>query len=109
MSSTPYLFRGPRSTPESRAGKPPEPRTEHADGMIIERDVEVVAESGRSIQADVYRPDTGEPAAVLIAWSPYCKHNPAPIGVIYPESGVLPEHIGPKTTFEAGSRLLGAA
>jgi predicted acyl esterase len=101
MSSTPYLFRGPRSTPESRAGKPPAPRTESADGMIIERDVEVVAESGRSIQADIYRPDSEEPAAVLIAWSPYGKHNPAPIGVIYPDSGVLPEHIGPKTTFEA--------
>jgi hypothetical protein len=41
MSSTPYLFRPPRSTPESRGGRPPAPRTEHVAGMIIERDVTV--------------------------------------------------------------------
>jgi len=69
--------------------------------MIIDWDVEVVAESGRTIQADIYRPRGSEPAAVLIAWSPYGKHNPAPIGDIYPASGVLPGQIGPLTTFEA--------
>lgn len=101
MPSTPYLFRPPRSTPESRGGRPPEPRTENVDGMIIERDVTVATEAGRTVIADVYRPDGGAPAPVLIAWSPYGKHNPAPIGVIYPDSGVRPENIGPKTTFEA--------
>lgn len=96
------LFRAPRSTPESRAGRPPNPRTEQRPGMVIERDVAVpVGASGERIYVDVYRPDTDVPAAPLISWSPYGKHNPAPIGVIYPAAGVLPEHTGELTTFEA--------
>lgn len=101
MSSTPYLFRPPRSTPESRGGRPPAPRTEHVDGMIIERDRTVATASGRTVIADLYRPHGGPPVPVIIAWSPYGKHNPAPIGVIYPDSGVRPDDIGPRTTFEA--------
>ena len=33
---TGYLFRSPWSTPESRAGQPPRPRTEKLPGMLIE-------------------------------------------------------------------------
>jgi predicted acyl esterase len=95
-----YSFRPPRSTPESRFGTPPHPRTETHLGMIIDRDVEVVTRAGHTVQADVYRPESGEPAGVLIAWSPYGKHDPAPIGKIYPASGVLPEHMSDLTTFE---------
>ncbi|SOD98791.1 CocE/NonD family hydrolase [Blastococcus haudaquaticus] len=96
------LFRAPRSTPESRAGRPPRYRTEQRPGMVIEWDVAVpVGAAGELIYVDVYRPDTDVPAAPLISWSPYGKHNPAPIGVIYPDAGVLPEHTGELTTFEA--------
>lgn len=69
--------------------------------MIIDRDMVIPTTAGRTVVADVYRPDSELPAPVLVAWSPYGKHNPAPIGVIYPRSGVLPEHIGELTTFEA--------
>lgn len=96
-----YHFRPPRDSPESRHATGPDPRTEHRPGMVIDRDVEITTRSGRSVMADIYRPATDEPAAVLIAWSPYGKHNPAPIGLIYPRSGVRPEHIGELTTFEA--------
>jgi predicted acyl esterase len=95
-----YSFRPPRSTPESRHGKPPQPRTETLPGMLIDRDVEIATRAGHTVQADVYRPASGEPAGVLIAWSPYGKHDPAPIGKIYPASGVLPEHMSDLTTFE---------
>ena len=98
---TDYLFRPPRCTPESRAGRPPEPRTERLDGMLIERDVAVEVAPGEPIYVDVYRPDAAEPVAPLIAWSPYGKHNPAPIGIIYPRSGVRPEDTSQITTFEA--------
>ena len=37
----PYLFRAPRSTPESRGGRPPEHRLEHRPGMVIEKDIAV--------------------------------------------------------------------
>ena len=101
MSMSPkYSFRPPRSTPESRHGVPPHPRSETRDDMVIDRDVEVITRAGRTVQADVYRPPSGEPAGVLIAWSPYGKHDPAPIGKIYPASGVLPEHMSDLTTFE---------
>ena len=100
MSDFPYPTRPPRSTPESRHGTPPNPRQEAHPGMLIDRDVEVIARSGRSVQADVYRPDSGEPAGVLIAWSPYGKHDPAPIGQIYPTSGAKPEWMSALTTFE---------
>lgn len=101
MSSSPeYSFRPPRSTPESRHGVPPQPRTETRPDMVIDRDVEIPTRGGRTVQADVYRSTDGEPAGVLIAWSPYGKHDPAPIGVIYPASGVLPEHMSELTTFE---------
>ena len=101
MSESGYLFRGPRNTPESRAGRPPEPRTETRPGMVIDRDVAVLTGSGATIWVDVYRPADGEPAAPIIGWSPYGKHNPAPIGQIYPGSGVRPEWTSPLTTFEA--------
>jgi uncharacterized protein len=96
-----YLFRAPRSTPESRAGRPPEPRTETRPGMIIERDVAVEVAQGDRIRVDVYRPSNAEAAAPIIGWSPYGKHNPAPIAQIYPDSGVRPEWNSPITTFEA--------
>lgn len=75
--------------------------------MVVERDVAVpVGAEAERIHVDVYRPDTDVPAAPLISWSPYGKHNPAPIGVIYPAAGVAPEHTGELTTrFEAGERL----
>src|SRR5437016_6286078 len=53
---TDYLFRDPRCTPESRAGRPPEPRTERLGGMLIERDVAVEVAPGEPIYIDVYRP-----------------------------------------------------
>lgn len=100
-----YSFRPPRSTPESRHGVPPQPRTETVDDMLIDRDVEILTRAGRSVQADIYRPASGEPAGVLIAWSPYGKHDPAPIGKIYPASGVLPGHMSDLTTFEGPDPL----
>lgn len=96
----PYPTRPPRSTPESRHGRPPRPRTEKLPGMLIDRDVEVATRAGRTVQADVYRPASGDPAGVLIAWSPYGKHDPAPIGQIYPTSGAKPEWMSALTTFE---------
>jgi hypothetical protein len=98
---TDYLFREPLCSPESRGGRPPEHRVTREPGMVIERDIAVEVAPGEPIYVDVYRPDTGIPAAPLIAWSPYGKHNPAPIGVIYPNSGVLPQHTSDLTTFEA--------
>lgn len=102
MSDTfPYVTRPPRSTPESRKGTPPNPRQERRDDILIDRDVEIATRAGRSVQADVYRPASERPAGVVIAWSPYGKHDPAPIGQIYPASGARAEWMSDLTTFEA--------
>jgi hypothetical protein len=101
-TTTEYLFRGPRSTPESRGGRPPEHRFENRPGMVIEKDIAVpYGTDGHVMYVDVYRPDGDVPAAPLVSWSPYGKHNPAPIGQIYPNSGVRPEWTSDLTTFEA--------
>jgi uncharacterized protein len=69
--------------------------------MIIERDLPVRTRFGRDLYVDIYRPVDETPAAPLIAWSPYGKHNPVPVGKLYPNSGVLPEHTSDYTCFEA--------
>jgi uncharacterized protein len=97
-----YLFRPPRSTPASRGGRPPGHRFENRPGMVVEKDIAVpFGDDGEVLYVDVYRPDTDVPAAPLVSWSPYGKHNPAPIGQIYPGSGVRPEWTSDLTTFEA--------
>jgi uncharacterized protein len=73
---TEYLFRAPFCSPQSRGGRPPEYRVEREPGMVIELDIAVDVAPGEPIYVDVYRPGTGLPAAPLIAWSPYGKHNP---------------------------------
>ena len=101
-ATTEYLFRGPRSTPESRGGRPPGHRFENRPGMVIEKDIAVpYGDQGHVMYVDVYRPEGDVPAAPLVSWSPYGKHNPAPIGKIYPNSGVRPEWTSDLTTFEA--------
>jgi predicted acyl esterase len=101
-TTSPYLFRSPRSTPGSRGGRPPAHRFENRPGMVIEKDVAVpYGDEGHVVYVDVYRPEGDVPAAPLVSWSPYGKHNPAPIGQIYPNSGVRPEWTSDLTTFEA--------
>ena len=90
-SATPeYLFRGPRSTPESRGGRPPEHRFENRPGMVIEKDIPVpYGNEGHVMYVDVYRPAgdtvTSRPAIVWVhgggfaggnkAWYPYNTRN----------------------------------
>jgi predicted acyl esterase len=103
---TDLKFRAPRNTPESRGGGAPvQYRRTVERGMIIERDVAVPTRFGFELLADIYRPEGEAPAAPLIGWTPYGKHNPAPIGRIYPASGVKPEHTSDYTVFEAPDPL----
>jgi predicted acyl esterase len=45
--------------------------------MVIERDVPVQLRDGVTMYVDVFRPETEEPAPVLLEWGPYGKHFPA--------------------------------
>ena len=82
-------------------GRPPEQRIENRPGMVIEKDIAVLTGPGTRHVRRRLPPGGDEPAAPLVSWSPYGKHNPAPIGQIYPNSGVRPEWTSDLTTFEA--------
>jgi predicted acyl esterase len=76
-------------------------QTRHGD-VLIERDVEIPTRFGFNLYADVFQPSgaTGAlPASV--AWTPYGKHDPAPLAKIYPTSGVRAEWMSDLTIFEA--------
>jgi len=94
--------RRPLNTPEFRGARPREYSRTIADGMIIERDIRVPTRFGYDIWIDLFRP-IDEKVAVppIIAWTPYGKHDPAPIGKIYPTSGVKVEWMSDYTIFEA--------
>jgi predicted acyl esterase len=96
-----YRFRQPLNSPEQRGARPRLYHRELARGMLIERDVEIPTRFGYALYADVFRPASGAAAPPLLAWTPYGKHDPAPLAQIYPASGVQPEWMSDLTIFEA--------
>lgn len=99
---THYRYRKPLNTPEFRGARPREHTIETTDGLRIERDVEIPTRFEYNLYADLYRPEQGAgPLPVIIAWTPYGKHDPAPIAIIYPASGVQADWMSDHTIFEA--------
>jgi hypothetical protein len=97
-----YRFRKALNTPEFRGAKARHFSRETTRGMIIERDVQIPTRFGWSLYADVFRPTGARvKAPTLIAWTPYGKHNPAPIAKIFPDSGVQDDWLSDLTIFEA--------
>lgn len=98
---------------------PPKYRKEVEDGMIIERDVAIPLRTGRSVFADIYRPEKEEiKVAPLIAWTvskcapqslaqgidlqqPYGKHGGLMLHQLFPNCGVKHSWISKFTPFEA--------
>lgn len=101
-----YRFRQPLNSPEQRGARPRHYTREVSHGMIIERDVEIPTRFGYALYADVFRPTTeGLKSPPLLAWTPYGKHDPAPLARIYPTSGVKAEWLSDFTIFEAPDPL----
>src|SRR5262245_31995798 len=93
-----YRFRKPLNTPASRGVKPRAYTRTERDGMLVERDVQIPTRFGFCLYADLFRPlDAAAPVPALIAWTPYGKHDPAPIATIYPTSGVKQEWMSADT------------
>ncbi len=102
QSRRPYRYRLPLNTPEFRGARPREYRRETRAEMIIERDVQIPTRFGFSLYADVFRPaDENLRSPPLLAWTPYGKHDPAPLAKIYPASGVHADWLSELTIFEA--------
>ena len=99
---TGYRYRRPLNTPEFRNARPRAHTSEAGQGIRIERDIEIPTRFGFNLYADLFRPaDVEGPIPVLIAWTPYGKHDPAPLATIYPASGVKAEWMSDLTIFEA--------
>lgn len=100
---TRYRYRRPLNTPEFRGARKREYLREETDSLLIERDIEISTRQGFSLYADLFRPADRRdgPLPVILVWTPYGKHDPAPIGVIYPASGVQVDWMSDHTIFEA--------
>ncbi len=97
-----YRYRQPLNTPEQRGARPRQYSREFTRGMIIERDVEIPTRFGFCLYADVFRPASqADKAPPLLAWTPYGKHDPAPLAKIYPASGVQADWMSDLCIFEA--------
>lgn len=90
------------NTPEFRGARPRRYERIVTDGMVIERDLRVPTRFGFDVWIDMYRPEN-PPAQtpVLLVWTPYGKHDPAPLATIFPASGVEPGWMSDHTIFEA--------
>jgi predicted acyl esterase len=76
MTSQSFEMVFDKGRPPSEAGYPGlNPRTEKAEGMIIEYDVAVTMRDGIKIYIDVYRPEAEGEYPPIICWGPYGKHG----------------------------------
>ncbi len=89
------------NSPEFRGARPRQYERREQDGMIIERDVIVPTRCGHHLYVDLFRPANAGKVPPLVVWTPYGKHDPAPLATIYPASGVQAEWQSDLTIFEA--------
>lgn len=89
------------NTPEFRGARTRKYERQDRDGMIIERDVKVPTRAGFDLWVDIFRPAEAASVPPLVVWTPYGKHDPAPLATIYPASGVQAEWQSDLTIFEA--------
>jgi predicted acyl esterase len=99
-------LRRPLNSPEFRGARPRKFSSTVEAGMLIERDVAVPTRFGFDLYVDIFRPaDQGARVPPLIAWTPYGKHDPAPLATLYPGCGVKAEWMSRYTIFEAPDPL----
>jgi predicted acyl esterase len=95
-------LRAPLNSPEFRGARARRYERVVEGDMVVERDLRVPTRFGFDIWIDLYRPrDESLKAPVLVAWTPYGKHDPAPLAILYPASGVQAEWMSDHTIFEA--------
>lgn len=74
MSPAMMLKMAPKMLKKKRrdSGKP-QMKTYEENGIIIEKDVQVVLRDGVTMYTDIFRPKGGEQVPCIVAWSPYGK------------------------------------
>ena len=97
-----YRYRRALNTPEFRGARQRTRTSESRPGIAIERDIEIPTRFGFPLYADLFQPSNATaPVPVLIAWTPYGKHDPAPLHSRFPTCGVEKEWQSDLTIFEA--------
>jgi uncharacterized protein len=71
------------------------------NSLVIEKDVAVPMRDGVTIYIDLFRPDTDQPVAPLIAWSGYGKHSPQRLEHFPADTGVPAGKLSQHTAFES--------
>ncbi|MBB5987525.1 CocE/NonD family hydrolase [Sphingobium lignivorans] len=95
-------LRAPLNSPEFRGARARRYERTVESGMVIERDVRVPTRFGFDILIDLFRPAGAQSdLPVLVAWTPYGKHDPAPLATLFPTSGVQAGWMSDYTIFEA--------
>ena len=99
--TTDYLYRAPYAEPGEKGAPAPDYSRIVESGMIIERNIPVRMRDGVEIYADVFRPESEQPAPPIVAWTPYGKHqNGVGIFARFPNCDVKPGMVSPYATFE---------
>jgi len=93
------------AVPPAEGGHPGfNPRTEKAEGMIIEYDVGVPMRDGAKIYIDVYRPEAEGKYPVIINWGPYGKFGRIKYSFLG-NTGLNDEDFNEYWKFEAGDPI----
>jgi len=97
------IFRA--ALPPAEGGCPDlNPRTEKADGMVIQYDVAVPMRDGAKIYIDIYRPEAEGRYPVLLAWGPYGKFGRVKYSMLG-NTGLDDEDFNQYTKFEAADPI----
>lgn len=97
-----FIVRRRPGMPPAEAGHPGlNPRREHENGIIIDRDVPVTLRDGVVIYIDTFRPEEAQYLPILIGWGPYGKFGPPTYSHFYKNGGVTEETTSPHAIFEA--------
>lgn len=90
------------NTPQFRGGRARQYERQTRGGMIVERDLRVPTRAGFDLWVDLFLPGEPDgPIPPLVVWTPYGKHDPAPLATMFPMSGVKAEWQSELTIFEA--------
>ena len=100
---SPYFIKA--GSPEAKKYPGFKPRSvETPEGLLIEYDVAVPLRDGIKMYVDIYRPAKQPDSTkipIVIAWTPYGKHHPAPIETFPFDTGVDASRLSKYTVFEA--------
>ena len=75
-------------------------RTEHREGVFIERDLAVPVRGNLTLYADVFRPAGAQNVPAIICYAPFGKHPHIDLATVFAGSDIPFDRLSPETPFE---------